>query len=531
MKISLVILPSWTPDTCPLGISYIAAVLKKQRYDVKTYDYNVQLWNKCKSQTSEDLWSSGKYTKWCWEDEFYEETLPLLEPHLNECIDELVESEPDVVGFSTFDTSILCTRYVAQGIKKRNPEIKIVLGGPGAYLTNISQDLEDGTVDYGVFGEGEVTMQNLMQYIDTGEGIPHDMTGLFIKGKDNKAVKNTPTPNMDISKLPMPDFSDFDLTQYGQMCLPLMMSRGCVAQCSFCGEVRFWYKFRMRPAEHIMKEFDNGFQKYGIAQFAVNDSLINGNMRILSELVDLLLIRKKDFGGPGFARRNKQEYHWGGYSRVDKRLTPEFLAKLKDAGCMHLSFGVESGSQRVLDLMQKNATVEEAYRTIRETGKAGINVILNIIIGYPNERLIDFAKTVKMVYDNRKYIAVVCTGETLGIHVDTPLYEHPEHFGIKADPRGGPLCDEHGNWVSIDGKSTARLRRRRMNLFRWFLNLADQRWSPDGLSLPRYGGQSLTNLLIHQPWRKISLFFLGIGFLLGLGKVKDPIYKKVPVVK
>jgi hypothetical protein len=93
------------------------------------------------------------------------------------------------------------------------------------------------------------------------------------------------------------------------------------------------------------------------------------------------------------------------------------------------------------------------------------------VLGYPAEKLTDFLKTIRLIYDNRKHISVVNTGETLSVIPDTPLYEDPTKFGIKTDKNGDIIYDENGDWLSIDGKSCGKLRRKRLMILRRFLDL------------------------------------------------------------
>ena len=195
-----------------------------------------------------------------------------------------------------------------------------------------------------------------------------------------RVVYALPRPNIRLNDLVFPYFKDFDFSLYKESKLPIMMSRGCVAKCTFCSETRFWKKYRYRDASHIFYELQNNIKTYGMNQFAVADSLINGNFQVLSALVNLI-------------NESKTQISWNGYARLDSRMNRDLLRRLEKSGCSHLSYGLETGSQKIMDLMEKRTTVAVAKEVIRNTCRAGIQVHLNIIVGFPGENEEDFQCT------------------------------------------------------------------------------------------------------------------------------------------
>ena len=169
------------------------------------------------------------------------------------------------------------------------------------------------------------------------------------------------TVRLDLDSLPFPDYSDFDFSEY-QMPngASSELSRGCVAKCVFCTEVHFW-KYRGRMAGSILNEIEYQYRTHGIDFVWFIDSLVNGNLK---ELRAFAL---------GVVERGLK-IRWQGYARCDGRMDLEYFKDLKDSGCHQLNYGVESGSQRVLDDMKKGDIVAELPIT-REDFRRNSDVI------------------------------------------------------------------------------------------------------------------------------------------------------------
>ncbi len=454
MRIVLIILPCWSVNTPPLGISYIAAALRKAGYDVTVFDLNTRLWNEFKAD-EDDLWESRNHTKWEFHDDFIGYVLPHIKHRLDYHIKRIIDGDFDIVGFSVFITSLNTTKYFIEEIKKEKPETKIIFGGPGVDIYEIKNSLKKGFVDAAIVGEGEEAIVGLLSRWKTGDdilGIP----GIIAKSKTGRFVFSQGALIEILDNLPPPDFSDYRDLTYSDKRLPIMMSRGCIGSCSFCSEVKYWKKFRRRSAFHIYEEIETDVKKYGISKFIFADSLINGDHKILEELVDLIL-------------ENGLEITWLGNARIDGRLTKNLLQKMAAAGCACLMYGLESGSPKILKLMKKGIRLEEARRVIRDTCNAGIEVQINMIVGFPGETEEDFCSSLDFLFKNQVFINVVNTGVPLGIGPNMELYEHPEKYGIMTNKYGKVFYDENDSWMTIDKKNTYPVRYKRLLRMREFL--------------------------------------------------------------
>jgi radical SAM superfamily enzyme YgiQ (UPF0313 family) len=398
IKIALILCPCWS-NFCPsIGIAYLASMLKSEGYGIKCYDLNIELYNLLK-KSSIDYWDFKNYSCWSNPAIFSKVLLPLLKKYLKVKIKEILTYNPEIIGLSVFDTNALTSLYVAEEIKKENSRKKIIFGGPECFKEkNSFKFLKSGFVDTVVIGEGEETLLKLLKkYVEkkTFENVKGSIAMVDKKIIDagfREEIKN-------LDDLPYPDYSVFDIAQYKKNALPILTSRGCTARCSFCGEVIYWKKYRFRRAENIFEELKQSVIHYKIKEFFFNDSLINGNLTELSKLVDLI-------------KENKMDIIWGGYARVDPKMDIDFLKKMKKAGCYFLSYGIESGSQKVLNNMNKHFLLKDAERNLKDTQKAGIETHVNWIVGFPTESWLDFLKSLIFIYKNRRKIFRFNPGQT-----------------------------------------------------------------------------------------------------------------------
>ena len=468
MRIALAIVPAWSTQTAPLGIASVAGALLREGHEVKVFDLNVRLWNEFR-HLPKDLWDFTNFLMWEEGDQYYQDVLPLIKDKYDAMLAEIVEWQPEAVGLSLFSTSHLSGRYAGQQLKEKIPGLKVMFGGPGAdrFTVGLREDFDMKALDVLVSGEGEGTALEVLERWKNKTSLDGCL-GTIHQKEDGSLKVEEPRPNLNLNSLPLPYFGDFNFKEYREEKLPLMMSRGCVAKCTFCSETRFWNKFRYREAAHIFSEFENNVVKYGLNDFAVADSLVNGNFRVLKELSDLII-------------ESGRVMIWSGYARIDRRMTPELLFKMKRAGCGHLSYGLETGSQKIMDLMEKHTTVEDAHRVIRDTHRAGIQVHLNIIVGFPGETEEDFQETIEFLRENINYIHVINTGETLSIGMNTPIGVYPEKFGIKTLQDGKIYWEGPRRWVSEDGTNTWEVRQDRLKRLRDFLDQNQQViWYPKG---------------------------------------------------
>lgn len=452
MKIALVVCPCWSNSCPPLGIAYLSAVLKTKGYRVKCFDLNIELFDRLK-ESERNYWGFKEHCNW--ENPYFiDKVFPLIKNHFDEKIEEILEYNPDIIGATVFYTSALSSLYLAEEIKKSDPGKKIIFGGPECYKEiTTSRFLNNGSVDAIVVGEGEQILSELLEAYST-TGRLNNIEGVLVRS--NSGIANNTFKFReeigDLNSLPRPDFSDFNLKKYTRVALPVMTSRGCVARCVFCGEVRYWKKFRYRKAEHILEELKYNVTHYGVHEFFFNDSLINGNPNELSRLVDLII-------------ENRLDISWGGYARIDKRMGLDMLTRMKKAGCHLLSYGIESGSQKVVNDMHKMFFLKDAEENLANTVKAGIEAHVNWIVGFPTETWVDFMRSLLFIYKNRKYITHFNPGYVpCGISPDSDLEKNAGTFRIASKTF-------LNSWRTLYFRNTIIHRKFRLKILRKFISL------------------------------------------------------------
>ncbi len=447
MKVALVLLPEWSTIVPPLNISYLTETLRHSGHWIEALDYNITLWTLIKEKHGH-LWNHENFGLWENEDSFNQQILPLLEPNLVLLIDKLVRDRFEVIGFSVYSTNWHTTCFASSHIKKLSPRIKIIAGGPAFFSIDPKEMIRKRLFDAVVMGEGEKSIVELLA--TWGKNDPEaDIPGVMTRNQKGDLIigkEQTPT---SLDKLPMPNFDYFDLKEYSSNQLPIMMSRGCISNCAFCDERTLWKKFRMMSATGIVNQFKALSRRYPSKTFVANDSLLNSNHEKLEQVADLIL-------------KQRLNVSWGGSFRSDKKLNRDLLYKLKESGCHFMVVGFESGSNKVLKLMNKGITVEIVSQNIKDAHDAGITVIINVIVGFPGEEKEDFEATVDFIHKHKEYIYKV-NANAFGLRPRSNAAENLDKFNILSDDTVKVAHDCIHSWVSADKTNTDSVRTNRLN--------------------------------------------------------------------
>jgi hypothetical protein len=398
-RVALVVAPEWTTVSPPYGMARMSALSKHMGFATRCWDINAM----CKPKGPTEYWSA--YTDWKWQDPHYSEVLhPLIEPLLLKYIDEICEWEPTVIGFSVWYTNDLCTKWVIQQFRNRIPGVKIVIGGANATQLKIG---DADIADHVVVGEGELWWVRILENIETPtEELPH----ICHQDKGQR---------IDLDSMPPADYSDFDISLYYSLGITCEFSRGCVANCVYCNETIFW-KYRSRLANTVLDEIELAYRTKNIRSVYFIDSLLNGNLRELRGFAHGLMERKI-------------RVSWTGYSRIDGKMDREFWHDLKIAGATGFAFGVESGSQKVLDLMKKNCRVEWIEQNFNDMAEIDMhNNFATWFTGFPGEELTDVAQTMTLMWRLRNSGMGGQSCGTCGLGHGTPLDLEREKFGVSA---------------------------------------------------------------------------------------------------
>jgi hypothetical protein len=408
-KLVLVLCPEWAPMFPPFNLARLSGVAKTAGYETSIMDLNVRAYNQYRNDWQPNkkipfkLWDPS--ASWHWlGDTYLNDIHPVLEPLLMAACDELEALNPDVIGFSVYYISEEPTKWMCQELKRRMPHIKIMVGG-----SNVQKSWFhiQSYYDYVVNGEGEEVILKILDEIENG--ITHDSPQYLVQPEDQR---------ININGLPMPDYESIDFSVYEvPNGVNTEISRGCTAKCTFCEETHFW-KYRQRQAVDLITELEWLYYNKGTDILWFIDSLVNGNLNELRAFCKGVVA--KDL-----------KINWTGYARCDGRMDLEYFKDLKASGCIMLNYGIESGSQKVLDDMDKGVTIAEMEQNLRDGKATGVFAATNWIVGFPTEELQDFADSISFLWRMRNMnINNVGAGVGYGLGPETIIGQNPHKFNI-----------------------------------------------------------------------------------------------------
>lgn len=415
-KVALILAPMWGPQVAPYGIARMAGLSRGLGFETQCWDINIQ----CYQELGENLWHQHLDWKWCDTERYALDIHPLILPILEKCVAEIVKFQPTIVGFTMYYTNNRATTWLITQLKKQLPGVKIIAGGPQATQGKIDNP---EIIDHFVRGEGELLFSQLLENIELNEP---PLPQVLIHDKNIR---------IDLDSMPIPDYRDFDISLYEWKGVASELSRGCIAKCQFCSETTFW-RYRGRLASNVLDEVEYNYRTFGIQTVWFIDSLVNGNLKELLAFAQGIIDR-------GIKIR------WTGFARNDGRMTREYLKTLIDSGCSHLLIGVESGSQKVLDLIQKKVKVHEIEQNFRDLAvlNAFYTAGTSWFVGFPGEEPVDFAQTLTLVWRLRNSGVNHLGFGACNLNPDTPLSLERERFNVSPGHLGG-------SWLTNDFTNT-----------------------------------------------------------------------------
>jgi len=298
-----------------------------------------------------------------------------------------------VVGIGGLVTVYKYCKRITEDIKRIDSNIVIIVGG--SLASSIPKlVLEKIKPEYIVFGEGEITLINLINCLEKNKKPKNVKSiGFMEKGQIVFTPKEDLVSEEFLNNL-LPDWDAFPVKKYirypnlqsgMKRSISVSTMRGCPFNCRYCYHI-FGRKTRMRSPESIINEIKIVKKKYGVQHIVFSDDLFTVNNKRIDKLCDLMI-------------QQKIKITWGASSRVNT-ITFDLLKKMKKAGCTSIGYGFESGSQEILDLMGKRAKVEDGVKAIKITRKAGISLVEAFMIGFPGETHETFEKTIQFCLDN-----------------------------------------------------------------------------------------------------------------------------------
>lgn len=343
------------PINIPIGLGIMANVLRNEGHEVEILDVNAE-----RIENEEVCKRLEKYVSF------------------------------DIIGIGGLITTYEYIKKLVFEIRKIIPNAKIVLGG-GVVTENPTLLLGKTPADIAVFGEGEITIKELAE----GKELKN-ILGICYKENGN-IVQNKPRPLIqDLDSLPFPAWDLIPMDIYIKNCsvagmfnknteMNVLSARGCPYNCRYC-----WHMFgvgsRYRSAENIIAEVNELKKKYNVEFILFSDETF-----AISKDRVVNFCKKYIESGVGL--------QWACFSRTNQ-VDKEMVDIMKKAGCRWVGYGIESGSQKILDNMNKRVTVEQAENAIRLTRNAGIYANTTFMFGYPGETLETIKETLNFCKRN-----------------------------------------------------------------------------------------------------------------------------------
>lgn len=374
----------------PLGLGYIASTLIQAGYEVKAIDFNISGMNLQR-------------------------------------VDRMVEfDQPVIVGISTHTETYPNGLTIAQRLKSLDKKIKVVMGGP--HPTILPEEvLAEEVVDYVVIGQGEETMLELTRYIINGQGDPKSIKGLGYK-EGGAVMINKRRELVEPDQFPYPARELFPLEFYQDRWNVLAATGSCPFKCPFCSASQIWCgRKKARKPENIVREVQMLAERYGASYIFFVDDTFTLNKEWVYELIGLL-------------KKMKTPVEWGCATRVDL-VNPKLLRDMAEAGCRAIQYGVESGSQKVLDSV-KGIKREQVLEGVKVSRDVGMDVACSFMIPFPedtHETVRETKELMKEIYkDGAKVLLSYMTP-----YPGTYFYHHATKLGLKI------LTDK---WEEFDAK-------------------------------------------------------------------------------
>ncbi len=436
MKIALAICPPWTQRTPPIQLGYLTAYLRDKGHKVTPFDFNIEAFTRS-NPDEKYLWSRDLDGRWI------KDKSSFIRKELNRWADKLFKTGANVIGISVIYDSVTICIELAKEIKRRDPTKIVIFGGSQCHRGFLTREfLNEKSVDIYVIGEGEESINEILKKLETEKKIDF-CKGTIIRRDESLKDCGDREPIKDLDKIPFPDYGDLPLGDYTQRdYIAILGSRGCISRCLFCQDPQNVPHYRSRSAKNIFMEMELRY-KQGYREFYFNDLVMNGDVKVLNELCDILM---------------KQPWHKhiniGGQMKCRKEMTPSIYKKLKAVGCHQIMFGVESGSQIILDKMRKGITVKSIEQNLKFCTKAGILAEIALIVGFPGETNETFAETISLIRQNHEFIDTIAALYSLDLRTGSPIANNYEKFGLVKE-------EEEWYWHTKDGK----------NDFEWRLGL------------------------------------------------------------
>ncbi len=339
----------------PLGILYIAAVLENQDHEVTVLDTNI------------------------------------LEMGVGDIREYLQEHKFDMIGISLYTPMYENFKKLISSIKPVIGDTPVVVGGPHTFLFPKETIETIPEIDYSVHGEGEAIFPEIADYIE-GKTKLSNIKGICYRENGNIIMTEMPPFTEDLDTIPYPARHLVPMEKYipspsTYKNLPahhMIATRGCYFRCTYCASAEMLKRtIRYHSVKRVVDEMEHLIETYKSKEVFFLDDLFVANRKFVLDFCDEVINRGLN-----------KKFEWSCHSRSGL-VTKEMLLKMKESGCWQLHFGVESGVQRLLDMVKKGITPEMSKESIRLCREVGITTRAYLMLGLPTETREESLQTIQ----------------------------------------------------------------------------------------------------------------------------------------
>jgi len=350
----------------PLGLMLLAAILREERPDMEIKILDTRLFENDYS-TLQDI---------------------------------IRDFSPDLTGIRAVSRNATFMHRIVNDVKEACPESLIIIGGPHITAAREKVLLEDKNIDIGVYGEGDITFPLLVKRLEEGKDYK-DIKGIIYRD-DGEIVANPPQVFVeDLDSLPFPAWDLVDMEPYFEaMYSPhapihynarrelasILTSRGCPFNCSYCHNI-FGKKVRFQSSAKAFGEIKRLYEDFGVRQFDIRDDIFNIDKKRVHAICDMIIESGMDLNlaFPNGLRGDLMDR--------------DLIVKLRKAGTSHITYALETASERLQKKIRKNINLEKLREAIRITSSEGIIVRIFVMLGLPTETKEEMYATGEYIMD------------------------------------------------------------------------------------------------------------------------------------
>ena len=304
---------------------------------------------------------------------------------------------PQVVGIGVMTIECKYGFIDAAKVKEINPEVTIIFGGP-----HCSHEpkfiLNDPNVDLMVSGEGDISIVELIQALEEGtdisniSGIAYKKNGTYIRTTDRPVIRDLDNFDQEYDLIDLERYFNFQSSMdffpvyRNKRFIPLVTSRGCPFKCTYCHDI-FDKSIQYRSPKAVVDEIEYLINKYGVREFHIVDDVFNVNMKRAKIVLDAIIQKNLNIH-ISFPNGLRADF-----------FDDELIDKMQRAGVYRMALGIESGSQRIQDMIQKDLDINIIYGVVEKLTRARMSVHGFFMLGFPSETRKEMEATIDFACD------------------------------------------------------------------------------------------------------------------------------------